>query len=80
VHTFFRWAFKRRRLELLHHLFAGKFALEDALMLSPCFTEGSLSAPKYLPPWIRSAHGLAGKLAFSLFANRIRMGRIGDWD
>jgi uncharacterized protein (TIGR02421 family) len=80
VHTFFRWAFKRRRLDLMHHLFAGKFALEDALMLAPCFADGSLSTPRYLPPWVRSAHGLAGKLAFSLFANRIRMGRIGEWD
>lgn len=80
VHTFFRWAFKRRRLDLLHHLFAGKFALEDVIRLAPCFADGSLSAPKYLPPWVRSAHGLAGKLAFSLFANRIRMGRIGEWD
>ena len=80
VHTFFRWAFKRRRLDLLHNLFAGKFALEDVILLAPCFAEGTLSAPRYLPPWVRSAHGLAGKLAFSLFANRIRMGRIGDWD
>jgi len=80
VHTFFRWAFKRRRLDLLHNLFAGKFALEDVIGLAPCFAEGSLSQPKYLPPWVQSAHGLAGKLAFSLFANRIRMGRIGEWD
>ncbi|HXS73159.1 MAG TPA: flavohemoglobin expression-modulating QEGLA motif protein [Rhodanobacteraceae bacterium] len=80
VHTFFRWAFKRRRLDLLHNLFAGKFALDDVIRLAPCFADGSLGAPKYLPPWVRSAHGLAGKLAFSLFANRIRMGRIGQWD
>ncbi|HET6911974.1 MAG TPA: flavohemoglobin expression-modulating QEGLA motif protein [Rhodanobacteraceae bacterium] len=80
VHTFFRWAFKRRRLDLLHNLFAGKFALEDVIGLAPCFAEGSIIPPKYLPPWVQSAHGLAGKLAFSLFANRIRMGRIGDWD
>lgn len=80
VHTFFRWAFKRRRLDLLHNLFAGKFALEDVILLAPCFVDGSLAAPRYLPPWVHSAHGLAGKLAFSLFANRIRMGRIGDWD
>jgi hypothetical protein len=26
------------------------------------------------------SQGLAGKLAFSLFANRIRMGRIGEWE
>ena len=80
VHTFFRWAFKRRRLDLLRNLFAGKFALEDVIALKPCFADGSLCAPKYVPPWLQHSHGLAGKLAFSLFANRIRMGRIGDWE
>jgi uncharacterized protein (TIGR02421 family) len=80
VHTFFRWAFKRRRLDLLHNLFAGKFALEDVILLAPCFADGMLVPSKYLPPWVQSAQGLAGKLAFSLFANRIRMGRIGEWD
>ena len=80
VHTFFRWAFKRRRLDLLRNLFAGKFALEDVNALKPCFADRSIVAPKYVPPWLQQSHGLAAKLAFSLFANRIRMGRIGDWE
>ncbi|HKT42330.1 MAG TPA: flavohemoglobin expression-modulating QEGLA motif protein [Rhodanobacteraceae bacterium] len=80
VHTFFRWAFKRRRLDLMQHLFAGKLALDDAIALRPGFADGSVAPPKYLPPWIQRSQGLAAKLAFSLFANRIRMGRIGDWD
>jgi uncharacterized protein (TIGR02421 family) len=80
VHTFFRWAFKRRRLDLLQHLFAGKLALDDAIALRPCFADGSVSPPKFLPPWVQRSQGLAGKLAFSLFANRIRMGRIGEWE
>jgi len=80
VHTFFRWAFKRRRLDLMQHLFAGKLALEDAIALRPCFADGSMAPPKYLPPWIQRSQGLAAKLAFSLFANKIRMGRLGDWD
>ncbi|MGH8184684.1 MAG: flavohemoglobin expression-modulating QEGLA motif protein [Rhodanobacteraceae bacterium] len=80
VHTFFRWAFKRRRLNLLQHLFAGKLALDDAIALRPCFDDGSIAAPKFLPPWLQRSQGLAGKLAFSLFANRIRMGRIGEWE
>ncbi|HEX7371163.1 MAG TPA: flavohemoglobin expression-modulating QEGLA motif protein [Rhodanobacteraceae bacterium] len=80
VHTFFRWAFKRRRLDLMHHLFAGKLALDDAIALRPCFNDGSVAPPRYLPPWVQRSQGLAGKLAFSLFANRIQMGRIGEWD
>jgi len=80
VHTFFRWAFKRRRLDLLQNLFAGKLALDDAIALAPCFADGSLAGPESLPPWLQRSQGLAGKLAFSLFANRIRMGRIGEWE
>lgn len=80
VHTFFRWAFKRRRLGLLRHLFAGKLSLDDALALRPCFADGSVAGPEFLPPWVQQSQGLAAKLAFSLFANRIRMGRIGEWD
>jgi uncharacterized protein (TIGR02421 family) len=80
VHTFFRWAFKRRRLDLMQHLFAGKLALDDAIALRPCFDDGSVAPPKFLPPWVQHSQGLAGRLAFSLFTNRIRMGRIGDWD
>lgn len=80
VHTFFRWAFKRRRLDLMQHLFAGKLALDDAIALRPCFEDGSVAAPRHLPPWVQRSQGLAARLAFSLFANRIRMGRIGEWD
>ncbi|AND69953.1 hypothetical protein ATSB10_24990 [Dyella thiooxydans] len=76
VHTFFRWALKQRRMDLLRHLFAGKLALHDVVALEPHFTSGAIVAPRWLPPWMQHVHGLAGKLAFSLFVNRIHMGRV----
>ncbi|MCP1376160.1 flavohemoglobin expression-modulating QEGLA motif protein [Dyella lutea] len=76
VHTFFRWALKQRRMDLLRHLFAGKLALHDVIALEPHFTSGAIVAPRWLPPWMQHVHGLAGKLAFSLFVNRIHMGRV----
>lgn len=79
VHTFFRWAFKRRRLDLMRHLFAGKLALDDAIALAPCFADGTVAPPRFLPAWVERSQGLAAKLAFSAFTNRIRMGRIGEW-
>ncbi|MGH8152403.1 MAG: flavohemoglobin expression-modulating QEGLA motif protein [Rhodanobacteraceae bacterium] len=79
VHTFFRWAFKRRRLDLMQHLFAGKLALDDAIALEPCFADGTVAPPRFLPAWVERSQGLAAKLAFSVFTNRIRMGRIGEW-
>ncbi len=76
VHTFFRWALRHRRLALTRSLFAGKMALHDVLALEPYFACGWIAQPLYLPPWVQRANGLAGALAFSLFANRIRMARV----
>jgi len=76
VHTFFRWALKQRRMDMLRHLFAGKLALHDVISLQPYFESGVIAPPRWLPPWMQHAHGLAGKLAFSLFVNRIHMGKV----
>jgi uncharacterized protein (TIGR02421 family) len=76
VHTFFRWAFKHRRLAICRNLFAGKLALHDVLALQPYFDNGYIAQPRWLPPWVQHANGLAGMLAFSLFANQIRLDRV----
>jgi uncharacterized protein (TIGR02421 family) len=76
VHTFFRWALKNQRLKLCRSLFAGKMALHDVLSLEPWFDSGWIVQPIYLPHWVQRANGLAGALAFSLFANRIRLDRV----
>jgi uncharacterized protein (TIGR02421 family) len=76
VHTFFRWALKNSKLKLCRNLFAGKMALHDVLALEPYFDSGFVAAPLYLPPWMQQANGMAGVLAFSLFANRIRLDRV----
>lgn len=76
VHTFFRWALKHRKLNLTHLLFAGKMALHDVFTLEPMFEEGIIVEPLYLPQWLRRTNGLAGMLAFSLFANKIKVDRV----
>jgi len=78
VHTFFRSALKQERMRLCRWLFAGKMTLRDVVRFEPLFADGSLAPPRWLPPWVLRANGLAGVLAFSLFANRIRMDRIDD--
>ncbi|ADV28558.1 protein of unknown function DUF1704 [Pseudoxanthomonas suwonensis 11-1] len=78
VHTFFRLALQRDRLVLCRWLMAGKMTLDDVVRFEPLFTDGTLAPPQWLPPWIERAGGLAGLLAFSLFANRIRIDRIDD--
>ena len=76
VHTFFRWAFKHRQVDACRSLFAGKLALHDVMALKPYFDQGYIAQPRYLPPWMQHANGLAGTLAFSLFANQIRLDRV----
>jgi uncharacterized protein (TIGR02421 family) len=76
VHTFFRWALRHGRLAACRILFAGKLALHDVMALGPYFENGYIAQPKYLPPWVQHANGLAGMLAFSLFANQIRLDRV----
>lgn len=76
VHTFFRWALKNSRLKLIRYLFAGKMTLHDVIALEEFFDSGWLIPPLYIPPWVSRANGLAGLLAFSLFANRIRLDHV----
>ncbi|HWT16261.1 MAG TPA: flavohemoglobin expression-modulating QEGLA motif protein [Patescibacteria group bacterium] len=80
VHTFFRWALKNQKLKLCRNLFAGKMTLHDVIALEPWFDTGYIAAPVYLPPWVQKANGLAGMLAFSLFANKIRLDRVEAFD
>ena len=80
VHTFFRWALKHDKLRLCRMLFAGKMTLADVQRLEPLFDSGDLAPPRWLPQWVARANGLAGMLAFSLFANRIRLEAIVDAD
>ncbi|MDQ2703321.1 MAG: flavohemoglobin expression-modulating QEGLA motif protein [Pseudomonadota bacterium] len=82
VHTYFRWALKTDRLHLCRQLFAGKMTLDDAVRFEPLFkAEGDAAAvlapPRWLPRWLARANGLAGMLAFSLFANQVRMDQVG---
>ena len=78
MHTFFRWALKHRKLRLCRMLFAGKMTLADVQRFEPLFDSGDLLPPRWLPEWVARANGLAGMLAFSLFANRIRLEQIMD--
>ncbi len=76
VHTFFRWCLRHRKLGLARELFAGKMALEDVFNFESSYAAGYIVPPRYLPPWIQRANGLAGMLAFSLFANKIRLDNV----
>ena len=76
IHTFFRWCLQHERLELCRYLLAGRMTIDDVIRLEPCFRSGLLSPPLYLPPWMGRTNALSGYLAFSVFANRIRIAEL----
>jgi uncharacterized protein (TIGR02421 family) len=76
VHTFFRWALREQKLRLCRQLFAGKMTLGDVQRFEPLAAAGVIAPPRWLPAWVARANGLAGMLAFSLFANRIRLDQV----
>ncbi len=78
VHTFFRWALLHEKLALTRYFFAGRMTIDDAVRLAPLFDAGILAGPRYLPPWLTRTNGLAGYLAFSVFANRIKIAGLGE--
>lgn len=80
VHTFFRWALREQKLQLCRWLFAGKMTLDDVQRFEPLFIDGTLEPARWMPHWLTRANGLAGTLAFSLFANRIRLDAIAGGD
>ncbi len=78
VHTFFRWALLNQRMALCRYFFAGRMTITDAITLAPMFESGQLAGPAYLPPWMTRTNGLAGYLAFSVFASRISVEAIDE--
>ena len=76
VHTFFRWCLQHQKLKLCRYLFAGRMTIGDVIQLEPFFEQGILSPPLYVPPWLMRTNGLAGYLAFSVFANKIRINEL----
>jgi len=76
IHTFFRWSLKQQNLAFTQHFFAGRMTIGDAIRLQPMFEDGTLAPATFLPPWMTRTNGLAGYLAFSVFANRIRIGEL----
>lgn len=77
VHTFFRWALREGRMDAARHFLSGRMTQGDALDLAPAFESGALRTARYVPPWMQRGNGLAGYLAFSLFANAIRVEQVG---
>ncbi|HEY8380348.1 MAG TPA: tyrosine/phenylalanine carboxypeptidase domain-containing protein [Nannocystis sp.] len=76
VHTFFLKAIERGRPELIHHLFAGRMALGDALELDPFFRSGALAPPRFEPTWVKNRATLAAFLVYSVLSTSLRLAGV----
>jgi hypothetical protein len=70
---------QHQKLGMCRHLFAGRMTIGDAVRLEPLFESGVLDEPEYLPPWMVRTNGLAGYLAFAVFANRITIEELDEY-
>ncbi len=70
IYNFARVAAKRRRMDLLCLLFAGKVTLQDIPVLSRHALAGEVRAPRYLPPWMRHRDWLTAHMAISFSPRR----------
>lgn len=52
--------------------------IPDTLLLAPMFESEHIAQAKYLPLWMTRTNGLAGYLAFSIFANRISIDALDE--
>lgn len=76
VHSFFRWAFKTRNLDLTHLLFCGRVDVNDIFLLRESYKNKEIDHPVYLPNWYKDIDLLAGKMAFSIILNGIDLNAV----
>jgi len=73
IYNFTRVASKRRRMDLLLLLFAGKVTLQDIPVLSRHVLTGVVRTPRYLPPWMKHRDWLTAHMAISSFLDAVRL-------
>ncbi len=73
IYNFSRVAAKRRRIDLIALLFAGKVTLMDIPVLSRHALSGEVRRARYLPPWMKNPDWLTAHMAVSSFLDGIRL-------
>ena len=73
VHNFMRTVVKLNRADLIRVLFSGKMDIEDVPALAQLAHNGRLSAPKFMPPWVKDLRFLVSYMAYSGFLNQVKL-------
>ena len=73
VHNYMRSIVRLGRADLIRILWCGKLDIEDVPALAYLAGQGELTAPKYMPPWVKDLRFLVSYLAYSSFLNQVKM-------
>jgi uncharacterized protein (TIGR02421 family) len=71
-----RALFAQGRADCLPLLFCGKVDVQDLRALCELAGMGLISAPRFLPPWVKDPRSLFALLTFSTFITRLDMGPL----
>lgn len=71
--AFIRLAIWKNKPENIYRMFAGRLTLGDVVRLEPCFREGWLQNPEYIPPWASDIRKVAAVIAYNVFATQIKL-------
>lgn len=73
VHNYMRSVVRLGRADLIRILWSGKMDLEDVPALAYLAGEGELTAPAFMPLWVKDLRFLVSYLAYSSFLNQVKM-------
>lgn len=76
IYNYIRLAIKNGLQEHIPLLFVGKTTLEDLHILADLQAEGTIVAPKYLPPQFKDLAALTAWMTYSLFLNRLSLDKL----
>lgn len=76
IYNFIRLAISQGKTNLIPLLFLGKTNLEDLRVYSELLEEGTVIAPRYLPPYFKDMAALSCWMAYSLFLNKLELDKL----
>jgi uncharacterized protein (TIGR02421 family) len=76
IYNFIRLAIAQGKTNLIPLLFLGKTNLEDLRVYAELLDEGTVVAPRYLPPYFRDLAALSCWMAYSLFLNKLELDKL----
>lgn len=76
TYNFFRVAVQKGRIDLLPLLLVGKINLDDFRLISDLYEQGTIVAPKFLPPHFQDLRGLVTWLSFGRFIGSLKFDQL----